>query len=55
MKRNYITGDFNKDLEKTIELIKDKNVREEAKWEIVDDFCSIYIYFDSSKFDKYFI
>ena len=43
MKRNYITGDFHKDLEKTIELIKDKNVREDAKWEIVDDLCTIYI------------
>ena len=55
MKRNYITGNFGKDLEKTIELIKDKNVTEEARMDLVEDFCSVYVNFDSSKFDKYFI
>ena len=55
MKRDYITGNFDKDLEKTIELIKDKNIKEEARIELVEDFCSVYINFDSSKFDKYFI
>ena len=54
MKRDYITGDFNKDLERTIELITDKNVREEARMELADDFCMYYINFDSSRFDKYF-
>lgn len=55
MRRDYITGNFEKDLNKTIELISDKNVREEAKYDLVDDFCSVYVNFDSSRFDKYFI
>ena len=55
MKRDYMIGNFDKDLEKTIELVKDKHITEDARIDLLEDFCSVYINFDSSKFDKYFI
>ena len=55
MKIDYKKGNFYKFLLKTIELVKDKNITEDARIDLVEDFCSVYINFDSSKFDKYFI
>lgn len=55
MIRDYITGEFKKDYERTVELLKDRNVKRDAKYDLVNDFCEYYDMFDSSKFDKYFI
>ena len=49
-----MVGNFEKDLEKTIEFLSDKNISEDARFDLAQDFCGIYIYFDSCKFDKYF-
>ena len=40
MKRDYMIGNFDKDIEKTIELVKDKNITEDARIDLVEDFCS---------------
>lgn len=54
MKRDYITGVFERDYERTVNLLKDKNITEDARLDLALDFCSAYTYFDFSKFDKYF-
>lgn len=46
---------FKEALEKTIELLKDKNITFDVRCNIADDFCSYYPYFDSSRFNKYFL
>lgn len=53
MKREYITGNFYEDLKKTIALIDDNNVKLSAKEELIEDFCSVYVYFDSNKLYNY--
>ena len=52
--RKYITGNFEKDLKKTIDFLKDRTVSEDARLDLAQDFCEVYVYFDSCKFDKYF-
>lgn len=54
-KRPYLKElKFDDALKRTIELLKDKNIKEEAKFDLVEDFCQVHQYFDSSRFDKYF-
>lgn len=53
MTRDYIIGNFNKDYEKTVELLKDKNISYDSRLDIALDFCSYYIFFDINKFNKY--
>ena len=48
-------NNFDTELQKVIEILKDRNVTEEGKEKIYDEFLSKYPYFNSSKLDKYFI
>lgn len=54
MKRDYITGDYITDLEKTVGFLKDRNISLEGREEIAEDFCQVYVYFNSERFDKFF-
>lgn len=53
---NYLeTMDFKEALEYTKELLRDQSKDFEERSEIAEEFCKTYIYFDSSRFDKYFL
>ena len=47
--------EFENSLKKVIEILEDKTILENYKYEVVENFSQIYINFDTSKFDKYFI
>lgn len=48
-------SNFEKDYNKLVEILQDKNVTESGKENVYDNFCRNYPYFDTSKLDKYFI
>lgn len=48
-------SEFERDLEKTIELLQDNNVTEEGKEKVYDAFVEKYPYFETTKLDKYFM
>ena len=45
--------EFDNRLKQVLKILEDKTIKEDYKIEIIDSFCETYIYFDSSKFDKY--
>jgi hypothetical protein len=46
--------EFELNLKRTLEIVSNTNLKEEYRMEVAESFCETYIYFDSSKFDKYF-
>lgn len=59
MKKDYINNgyllvmSFDDAYAKTVELLKDsENYTNEARYDLFQDFCSRYPYFDGSKLDK---
>lgn len=53
METKFSTENFYKDLKIVIGFIDDDNVELEAKEELIEDFCSIYVHFDSNKLYNY--
>ena len=47
-------SEFDDDFKKTVALLEDKNITQNAKLELVLDFCNEYPYFDMNKFDRYY-
>lgn len=47
--------EFEQSLKRVIEIISNTNLNEEYRMQVAEDFCQVYVNFDSSKFDKYFI
>ena len=45
---------FEKCLEETIKIVANESLNEEYRYNAVEEFCSIFKNYDSSKFDKYF-
>ena len=41
--------------QKLIEILQDRNVTEEGKEKVYDDFLRDYPFYDSSKLDRYFL
>lgn len=55
MKTDYLkTMNFKEALEHTKELLQDRTKDFDERYEISEEFCKYYPYFDSCKFDKYF-
>ena len=53
METKLSAENFYKDLKIVIGFIDDDNVELEAKEELIEDFCSIYVFFSSNKLYNY--
>ena len=49
-----VDNNFDKDYEEVKKWLESNDLDEEEKCRLSEEFCRLYQYFDSSKFDKYF-
>lgn len=45
---------FDTDYDKAVRILSNPTILEDEKFDIAEDFCKKYPFFDSSKFDKFF-
>lgn len=45
---------FDIDYDKAVLILSDPTISEDCKFDIAEDFCKKYPFFDSSKFNKFF-
>ena len=51
----FFKGIFEYDLALVTNIVKDKNVNYNKRYEVFQEFCEMYIYFDSLELDKYLL